>query len=105
MGVDTETWFQVPVDTAKDNRFHFEKGKVVVESGDAKCPGGDGTVHSKSAMCPELAGTHYKRDRKKARDILAGHHANMPNHDGVQDWALGVLNLNLYSASTFDSPV
>ncbi len=101
-GVDTETWWQVRVDTAKGNFYRFDT--VETDCGNQDLPGGDGTVHTVSSIPPALARTHHKRDRKELKDIFAGHHANMPNHNGVQDWVLGVLNLNIHSAAAFTSP-
>ena len=37
------------------------------------------------------------------KDKLAGHHANMPNHAGIQDWLLGILGLNVHSGAAFES--
>lgn len=102
-GIDTKTWWQVPVDTAQGNRFRFDK--VLVDSGDPNFPGGDGTVHTVSSIKKELTAAHLQTDRKQFKDALAGHHANMPNHSGVQDWVLGFLGLNKYSDAAFESPV
>lgn len=103
IGIDTKTWWQVPVDTGADNFFHFDK--VVDECGDPRFPGGDGTVHSVSSMRDELKPSQVKLDRGELKDVLAGHHANMPNHGGVQDWVLGLLDLNENADSAFESPM
>ena len=105
-GVKTKTWFQVPVDTTKGNFFRFDE--VRTDSHDAKFPHGDGTVHTVSSIRPEIARTALRRktdERQRFRDAIVGHHANMPNHGGVQDWALGLLNLNEHHGATFESPV
>ena len=101
VGVDTETWWQVPVDTAKDNFFCFNE--VSTDVSDPALPGGDGTVHTKSAIRPEVAKRNRYDDLKELKDILAGHHANMPNHSGAQDWVLGKLKLNEHSGAAFES--
>jgi len=103
-GVDTETWWQVPVDTAKDNFFGFDKARF--GDGTTGGRGGDGTVHVTSSYRDELTRTHLQSDQsEKIKDLLAGHHANMPNHSGVQDWILGVLKLNPASDASFESPL
>jgi len=103
VGIETKTWWQVAVDTASDNFFHFDK--VVEDSGDPHFLGGDGTVHTVSSLRDELSPPHVRRDQWELKDTLAGHHANMPNHGGVQDWVLGLLDLNDNADSAFASPM
>jgi hypothetical protein len=102
-GIDTPTWWQVPVDTADDNFFRFDD--VLFGGGKSGTQEGDGTVHVVSSCRNELYKTHLKSDRTGFKDILAGHHANMPNHTGVQDWVLGVLGINAHAGAAFESPV
>jgi len=101
-GVETDTWWQVPVDTSRQNFFHFDKVRYggAVENWRE----GDGTVHVTSSYDSTLARTHRFSDKEEFKDKLAGHHANMPNHGGVQDWVLGVLKLNEHVDAAFDSP-
>jgi pimeloyl-ACP methyl ester carboxylesterase len=103
VGVDSKTWWQVPVDTSRDNFFHFDK--VNEQSPHPDHADGDGTVHTISSLRPELAASHLYRDKKELKDALAGHHANMPNHGRVQDWSLGVLKLNEHADAAFLSPL
>ena len=103
IGIETKTWWQVPVDTSADNFFHFDK--AVEDCGDPRFPAGDGTVHTVSSTRDELKPTHVKTDRGELKDALAGHHANIPNHGGVQDWVLGLLDLNDHAGSAFESPL
>jgi len=90
------------VDTGADNFFRFDE--VRFGGGIAGAQEGDGTVHVVSALRKELPGTHLKADQQEFKDKLAGHHANMPNHGGIQDWVLGVLDLNEHADAAFASP-
>jgi pimeloyl-ACP methyl ester carboxylesterase len=97
-GVGSETWKQVKVDTGHENFFMFNK---VIQDDQ-----GDGTVHSLSSIREEISkGSRTYTDHKHAiKDMLAGQHANMPNHSALQDWALGILRVNPYALNTFESP-
>ena len=100
-GIETRTWWQVPVDTARDNFFRFDD--VRYGGGKLGRQEGDGTVHVASSYRDELSRTHLKPDVQQFKDKLAGHHANMPNHAGIQDWLLGILGLNVHSGAAFES--
>ena len=102
-GVNTPTWWQVPVDTTKRNLFMFNEARTGGKLGsDTE---GDGTVPVTSSVCSEIGKKNRLQDLTlRFRDILAGHHANMPNHRVVQDWLLGKLGLNEHHASSFESP-
>ncbi|MFQ5589747.1 MAG: lipase family alpha/beta hydrolase [Phycisphaerae bacterium] len=102
-GIDTRTWWQVPVDTAADNFFRFDEMRY--GGGKAGVQEGDGTVHVTSSYRDELPKTHLRPDVAEFKDKLAGHHANMPNHAGVQDWVLGILGVNAYARAWFESSV
>ena len=97
-GVNSNTWRQVKVDTREDNLYMFNKA---VE--DDK---GDGTVHSLSGIQKEIPKgiRTYIDERHKVFDLLAGQHANMPNHSELQDWILGILRFNPYVSNAFESP-
>ena len=97
-GIESETWRQVKVDRKRDNFFMF-KDAVSDDKG-------DGTVHSLSSLQSELrAGVRTHVDKRHpVWDILAGQHANMPNHHQLQDWVLGLLKMNDYSKAAFESP-
>ena len=103
-GHETETWWQVPVDTKKDNFFHFDD--VRTGPGSAGVSGGDGTVHVVSSIRSDVPVRNLKADlRETFKDSLAGHHANMPNHSNVQDWVLGLLDVNEHAGAAFESPL
>ena len=111
-GVETDTWWQVPVETTKGNRFRFDDARYERPriAGDKRAVGGDGTLHNVSSERPELPGKapgkHCLWDKKRRiRDILGGHHANMPNHGRVQDWILSLLELNVHGDAAFESPI
>jgi pimeloyl-ACP methyl ester carboxylesterase len=97
-GVGSKTWKQVKVDTRKDNLYLFNKA---VED-----DRGDGTVPSLSAIQSEIPKGRrtYKDQRHTISDLLAGQHANMPNHSELQDWVLGILRFNPYVSNAFESP-
>ena len=101
VGVQTDTWWQVPVDTTKDSFFGFDEARM--DAGDPTLPGGDGTVHTISSLRPEVAKSRRFDDLGELKDLVAGHHANMPNHGGVQDWILGKLKLNENAGAAFES--
>jgi pimeloyl-ACP methyl ester carboxylesterase len=97
-GIESDTWSQVKVDRKRDNFFMF-KDAVYDDNG-------DGTVHKLSSLQSEVRvgiRTHVDR-RHTIRDILAGQHANMPNHPELQDWVLGLLKVNEYPEAAFESP-
>ena len=97
-GEGSDTWRQVAVDTHRKNFYLFDK--AVSEDK------GDGTVHRLSSTQPEI--TNWNRiyvDKKHFLDRVAGQHANMPNHSGLQDWVLGVLRMNPHAGHHFESPV
>lgn len=98
-GVGSDTWVQVSVDTDDDNFFDFKKAE--------SNPLGDGTVHKDSSICREIS-SHRSRthidERYTIRDALIGQHANMPNHDKLQDWVLGILKVNPFADHSFESP-
>lgn len=62
-GVETKTWWQVPVDTGRRNFFDFKHVKT--DSGNARFRGGDGTVHTVSSRRSGLVRTHYKEDERR----------------------------------------
>jgi hypothetical protein len=97
-GVGSKTWKQVKVDTRSDNLYLFNKA---VED-----DRGDGTVHSLSGIQSEIPrGPRTNIDQRHAiSDLLAGQHANMPNHSELQDWVLGILRFNPYVSNAFESP-
>jgi hypothetical protein len=96
-GVDSRTWKQVLVDTRRGNQYLFNE--VIADDR------GDGTVHSRSGIRSEIPKRRTYIDRRqKVSDFLAGQHANMPNHSGLQDWVLGVLHVNPFAEDTFESP-
>ena len=102
VGVETETWWQVPVDRSQGNLFRFDEGRLDPQGSNR---GGDGTVHTASSILDEISPRHRHKDTKRFKDsVLGGHHANMPNHGGVQDWVLQVLKLNPHSDNAFESP-
>ncbi len=102
-GVDTETWWQVPVDRQSGNFFHFDEVRTDHEHSDLN--GGDGTVHCVSSLRDELPARNRRLDRKEFKDAIAGHHANMPNHGSVQDWVLDILKVHPHADAAFDSPL
>ena len=97
-GVGSKTWEQVKVDTRNDNLYQFNKA---VED-----DRGDGTVPSLSGIQSEIPkGIRTHIDQRHAiSDLLAGQHANMPNHSELQDWVLGILRFNPYVSNAFESP-
>ena len=63
-------------------------------------------MHELSAHRPEIDPSHLHLDKPRgARDTLIGQHANMPNHARLQDWLLGILDLNLHHKHSFESVV
>ena len=98
-GTGSDTWKQVAVDTRQGNFYLFKDAASDDE--------GDGTVHSLSSHQPEITGRNRVHlDQKHFfRDQLAGQHANMPNHSGLQDWILGVLRVNPHAAHSYESPL
>jgi pimeloyl-ACP methyl ester carboxylesterase len=97
-GRGSKTWHQVQVDPDKGRFYLFDKAAT-----DTK---GDGTVHELSAQRPEIDASHLFLDRPRGpKDTLIGQHANMPNHARLQDWLLGILQLNIHHAHSFESVV
>ena len=70
---------QVKVDRHKDNYYDFAKA--------AENKKGDGTVHRSSSKV-EAAG-HLKAGRLRIE--LGGQHAQLPNHEVVQDYIISLL--------------
>lgn len=97
-GIGSDTWRQMKVDRKRDNFFMFNDPVL-----DDK---GDGTVHTISSIQSDIPPhTRTYVDTKHAvRDLLAGQHANIPNHQGLQDWVLGLLRVNPFAAEAFESP-
>lgn len=97
-GLGSKTWRSVAVDVQNGNLYRFDK----IEA-DEK---GDGTVHRSASFQAEIPETQKRTlqdQRHSVRDLLAGQHANMPNHQGVQDWILGLLNVSTHSSHGFES--
>ncbi|NKB67339.1 MAG: hypothetical protein GKR89_09790 [Candidatus Latescibacteria bacterium] len=96
-GIGSKTWLSVGVDTGNNNRFRFDNVTIDEE--------GDGTVHKESSFQPDIPGEGHRtfQDGHQFRDNLAGQHANMPNHQKVQDWILGLLEFSTHSDISFDS--
>jgi len=97
-GIGSDTWRQVKVNQKKDNFFMFNDPVLDDQ--------GDGTVHSLSSIQSEISPRTrtYVDTKHPVKDLLAGQHANMPNHQELQDWVLGVLRVNPFAFETFESP-
>ena len=97
-GIGSKTWRSVAVDVQNGNLYRFDR----IEADER----GDGTVHisaSFQAEIPETQKRTLQDQRHSVRDLAAGQHANMPNHQKVQDWILGLLNVSTHSSYGFES--
>jgi len=93
-GTGSDTLKQVKVDTKSNNRFDFAGAKEDKE--------GDGTVHKLSSY---VKAAKNIKDKKKLLDgSLGGQHAQMPNHDSVQDYIVKLFTKIKYLKS-FESKI